>query len=153
MKNRILVPLDGSELAECALNYVRATIKEGAAGAVTLLNVVNTDISWAKIGYSSYSESIDRIREEHFLSAKQYLSDLESKLGSEGIEAIAVVLKASRPAPAITDFARQNNMDMIVLATHGHTGLQKMMLGSVTLEVLHDAHVPVLVITPEACRA
>ena len=65
----------------------------------------------------------------------------------------AEVLEADRPAPAITDYAHKNGMEMIVIATHGYTGLKKLMLGSVTLSVLNQSSGPVLVIRPEACRA
>jgi nucleotide-binding universal stress UspA family protein len=44
-------------------------------------------------------------------------------------------------------------MDLIVIASHGYTGLKKLMFGSVALGILHDAHVPVLLIRPESCLA
>ena len=54
MRKKVLVPLDGSELAECALNHVKNLIKDGFIGEVTLLNIVNTNMLWADSGYSSY---------------------------------------------------------------------------------------------------
>ncbi len=49
MYKKCLVPLDGSELAECALNHVKNLVKEKSVGEVTLLNVVKVDIPWAEI--------------------------------------------------------------------------------------------------------
>ena len=47
---------------------------------------------------------------------------------------------------------RDNGIDLIIIATHGYTGMKKLMFGSVALEVLHSSHVPVLLIRPESCR-
>ena len=55
-------------------------------------------------------------------------------------------------ADTITEYAQKNGMDLIVMATHGHTGFKKLMLGSVAFGVLQESHVPVLIIRPEACR-
>ena len=52
----------------------------------------------------------------------------------------------------ISDYAKENGIDMIVIATHGYTGLKKLMLGSVALGVLQESHVPVLLIRPDSCR-
>jgi nucleotide-binding universal stress UspA family protein len=92
------------------------------------------------------------MREAFFASARKYLAKIESQLNSEGIEVKTEVLEANQPDRAITDYARTNGIDMIVIATHGYTGMKKLMLGSVALSVLHDSHVPVLLIRPESCR-
>ena len=52
----------------------------------------------------------------------------------------------------ITDYAQEHGCDLIVIATHGYTGMKKMMLGSIALKVLHQSHVPVLLVRPEACH-
>ena len=150
MYKKVLVPLDGSELAECALNHVKNLIKDGFIGEVTLL--VNTNMLWADSGYSSYVANIEEIRNELLVSARKYLANVESKFGSEGIKVKTEVLEATAPAYAITEYALKTGMDMIVIATHGYTGFKKMMLGSVAFGVLHQSHVPVLLIRPESCR-
>ncbi len=50
------------------------------------------------------------------------------------------------------NYAEANDVDLIVIATHGYTGMKKLMFGSVALRVLHDSHVPVLLIRSESCR-
>lgn len=152
MYKKVLVPLDGSELAECALNHVKNLIKDGFIGEVTLLNVVNANMSWADSGYSSYVANIEEIRNTLLVSARKYLADVGSRLASEGIKVKIESLEANRPAHAITEYALKTGMDMIVIATHGYTGFKKMMLGSVAFGVLHQSHVPVLLIRPESCR-
>jgi len=150
MYQKILVPLDGSELAECALSHVINLAKGGAAGEVTLLNVVNVPIP----GRGEYAGRIDinAIRESLFMESRTYLAGVESQLASEGITVKMESLEGNRPAETISDYAQKNGMDMIVIATHGYTGLKKLMLGSIALEVLHDSHVPILLIRPESCR-
>ena len=150
MYKKVLVPLDGSPLAECALDHVKTLVKEGSAGEITLFNVVKVDAPWAEM-YGQHFD-INVMREALFASARKYLAGVEADLGAEGIKAKTATLEANRPAQAITDYARKNGIDMIVIATHGYTGMKRLMLGSVALSVLHDSQVPVLLIRPESCR-
>jgi nucleotide-binding universal stress UspA family protein len=152
MFKKALVPLDGSEMAECALNHVKTLIKDGSIGEATLLNVVNINISWTETGYSNYGTAIDEIRDEILFSAKKYLAEVESQFDSEGIKVKTEVLKTTMPAHAIAEYADKESMDVIVVATHGYTGFKKMMLGSVAFGVLNQSHVPVLLIRPESCQ-
>jgi len=153
MYKNVLVPLDGSELAECTLFHVKNLVKDGSLGEVTLLNVVKVDFSWI-LAESEYPQGFDinAIREPLFAKSRKYLADTESQLVSEGIKVKTASLEGSRPADTITDYAQKNGMDLIIIGTHGYTGLKKLMLGSVAFRVLHQSHVPVLLIRPESCR-
>jgi nucleotide-binding universal stress UspA family protein len=148
MYENVLVPLDGSQLAECALNHVKKLIQAG--GAVTLLNVVDVAIPLA----DEFQKTIDIniIRKQVRIVSEKYLADTESRLGSEGIRVKTKVLEGNKPAHAITDYAKENGMDLIIMATHGYSGMKRLMLGSVALGVLHESPIPVLLIRPEACR-
>ena len=154
MYKKVLVPLDGSALAECTLSHVKNLCKDGSVGEVTLLNVVKVDLPWAAMGSDQYPKGIDinAIREPLFIASRKYLADIESRLGSEGIKVKTESLEGNRPADTITEYAQKKGMDMIIIGTHGYTGLKKLMLGSVAFGVLHQSHVPVLLIRPEACR-
>ena len=151
MYHKVLVPLDGSKLAECALTHVKTMVKEGFAGDVTLLNVVHVDAPYSEL-YGKHFD-VTAMRKAYFTAASKYLADVEARLGTEGISVKTEVVEQKRPAPAITDYALKNGIDLIVIATHGYTGLKKLMLGSVALSILHDSHTPVLLIRPEACRS
>lgn len=150
MYQKILVPLDGSELAECALAHVKSLVKDGAAGEVTLLNVVNMFIPVS--GEVPVRIDINEIRENLFMESRKYLAEVESRLASEGIEVKTASREGILTADTISDYARENGMELIIIATHGYTGLKKLMLGSVALGVLHESHIPVLLIRPESCR-
>lgn len=150
MYDKILVPLDGSTLAECALTHVKMMVKERFIGEVTLLNVVRIDAPYSEL-YGKHFD-INVMRKAYFESARKYLADLEARLVSEGIRVKTEVIEHNQPASAVRDYALKNGIDLIVIATHGYTGLKKLMLGSVAMSILHDSHVPVLLIRPEACR-
>jgi len=153
MYKKVLVPLDGSELAECTLSHVKNLFKDGSVGEVTLLNVVKVDIPWVGEG-EEYTQRIDlnAIREELFTKSRKYLAEMESRLVSEGIKVKTESLEGNRPADTITDYARKKGMDLIIIGTHGYTGFKKLLLGSVASGVLHQSHVPVLLIRPESCQ-
>ena len=95
---------------------------------------------------------INAIRESLFIASRKYLADIESRLGSEGIKVKTESLEGNRPANTITEYAQEKGMDLIIIGTHGYTGLKKLMLGSVAFGVLHQSHIPVLLIRPESCR-
>jgi len=150
MYKKILVPLDGSELAECALSHVKDLVKAGLVEEVTILNIFWSHIVPVEYWYgvSGYDEFKEKARE----ASMNYLADVESRLGFDQIKVITESLEGGRPGNIISDYAQNNGIDMIIIATHGYTGMKKMMLGSVALAVLHNSHVPVLLIRPESCR-
>ena len=133
------------------MSHVENLVKDGAVREVTLLNVVTVYIP----GHGELHLGpidINAVRENLFMESRKYLAGVESRLASESIKVKMESLEGNRPADIISDYAQKNGVDMIVIATHGYTGLKKMMLGSVALEVLHDSHVPVLLIRPESCQ-
>ena len=150
MYPKILVPLDGSELAECALIHVKTMLQEGFAREAILLNVVHVDAPYSEL-YGAHFD-ISKIRKAYLEAAGKYLAGVQARLGTEGIQAKTEVVEHDRPGSAITDYAAKNGLDLIVIATHGYTGLKKLMLGSVALSILHHARTPVLLIRPEAIR-
>jgi nucleotide-binding universal stress UspA family protein len=152
MYKKALVPLDGSELAECSLSHVINLAKNGSVGEVILINVVLFFVPVAEGGIPVYRE-LPEMRGKASGSSNKYLAGVESRLASEGVKVRTESLEGERPAEIISDYARKNGIDLIIITTHGYTGLKKMMLGSVALELIHDAHMPVLLIRPESCRA
>jgi nucleotide-binding universal stress UspA family protein len=155
MYRKVLVPLDGSELAECSLNHVINLAKDGSIGEVILLNMVIIELPLNEIN-SEYliGQGFDynAFRDAHLEKSRKYLAGVQAKLSAEGIKVIAASIEANRPAHAITEYAVQHGVDMIVIATHGYTGIKSVLLGSVAFKVLHESHVPVLLIRPETCQ-
>ncbi len=147
MYNRVLVPLDGSSLAECVFDHLIALAKSGNIGEVMLLRVVEIPPGWAKEGVDFQGIQGPIIEE-----AKVYLSQVRDRLAKGGISKIMMEVSVGKPADRISESARKHGIDMILIATHGSTGIAKWVLGSVADRIVHTSHVPVLVIRPEGCR-
>lgn len=109
MYKKIIVPLDGSELAECTLSHVKNLFKDGSVGEVTLLNVFKFDLPWALMESEHHIQHIDinAIREPFLVRSRKYLADIESRLVSEGMKVKTESLEANRPADAITEYAQE----------------------------------------------
>jgi len=150
MYQKVLVPLDSSELAECALPEVKKLAGGGFIGEVILLNVVEIDLMGIPTTHTRIID-INALRNAHLDKSRKYLEKIQSRLISEGIKVKNESLEGT-PAQTIVNYAETNAVDLIVIATHGYTGMKKLMFGSVALRVLHDSHVPVLLIRPESCR-
>jgi len=150
MQKKVLVPLDGSELAECALFHVENFAKDGCIGEVTILRVLAINIPWEPV----YAEGFDLgvFRERAFAESQKYLDGVASRLSAQGITVKTESIEANHPADFISDYARNNGMDVIFVATHGHSGMKRMLLGSVAFGILNQSYVPVYLIRPEACR-
>jgi nucleotide-binding universal stress UspA family protein len=157
MYKRILVPLDGSQLAECSLNHVKNLAKDGSIGEVILLHAVTIELPLQEINLddTSFAKTFDFIafRNERLEQSKKYLETAQLQLIPAGIAVTLESIVSGRPAHTIIDYAQQKGMDLIVLTTHGRTGLKKMLLGSVAFKILHESSVPVLLIRPESCLA
>ena len=155
MYKKILVPLDGSELAECALNHVKKMFKGCPGAEVVLINAVVTELPWREINPGEIGRApafdFNAYRQTFLDKSSKYLANVQSRLVSEGIKTQTETLDSNSPSSTITDYAHKRGVDLIVIATHGYTGMKKMMLGSTALKVLHESNVPVLLIRPEAC--
>jgi nucleotide-binding universal stress UspA family protein len=102
--------------------------------------------------HSGKQFDLDKMREPLFAASRKYLAKVASQLSSKGVKVTTEVLEANRPSYTIMDYAQEKGMDLIVMATHGHTGFKKLLMGSVAFSVLHESHIPVLLIRPESCR-
>jgi nucleotide-binding universal stress UspA family protein len=146
MYQKILVPLDGSELAECALPEIKKLISEGFPREIILLSVVT-------LPTLSVGEGIDYpgLRKSRIEKFQQYLDGVRSRIAAEGITLKTEILEGEA-AQAIVNYTKKNAVDLIVIATHGYSGMKRLMFGSVALRVLHDSNVPILLIRPDAAR-
>ncbi len=152
MYRKVLVPLDGSELAECALPYVVDLVKNGGVEEVTILNVYSAHIEFMPSEYNYGGLAYADLKERVMEYSRTYLDDVESRLSAEGIKVNTQSVESLRPAKIISEYVREMGIDLIIIATHGYTGFEKLMFGSVALQVLHNSTVPVLLIRPESCR-
>lgn len=142
----LIVPLDGSELAEAVLPYVE--------DMATRLSLEVTLVRILRLGgaYAAYSEGLAYwgdagIDEELEADIREYLEKIADRLRAKKIKVAWKILRGA-PAICITDLARETSGDMIAMATRGRSGITRWMLGSVAEGVIRAAGDPVLVIPP-----
>ncbi|MGB3713289.1 MAG: universal stress protein [Candidatus Promineifilaceae bacterium] len=138
---KILVPLDGSELAERALVPALAFSK-AMSSQIIFVRVI--DASALPGGQDLYQRMIER----HESEVKYYLRSLQSRSLFSEIDTESVTA-AGRPAESIINFAQENDVDMIVISSHGRSGIGRWVYGSVADKVLHGATCNISLIHPQ----
>ncbi|MGQ9572228.1 MAG: universal stress protein [Dehalococcoidia bacterium] len=139
MIRRILVPLDGSELAESILGYV-VEIGRRSGASVLLLAAAHQETAWGE------EVPADHIGRQVAL-AQDYLEMKRKELEAKGLQVAAEVVRKPA-AEAILDRADADHVDLIAMSTHGRSGVTRWVFGSVADKVLHDTHRPLLLIRP-----
>jgi nucleotide-binding universal stress UspA family protein len=147
MYQKILVPLDGSELAECVLPHVKAIASGCDVKQLILLRVVEP-LHGGEIPSVITSEVL---QEADMKAAKEYLAKIKVQLSKDALKVEAEVL-TGRSAETITDFAQRNEVDLIALSTHGRSGISRWVFGSVADRIVRSSSVPVLLIRPRGCE-
>lgn len=140
--NNILVPLDFSEHSQNAISYAKE-IASAYDSKLQILHVIEETKhpAFSLSGKSSIFDLVPDIEEQ----SKNRISEMLSQApGSETKNNIFI--KAGHAAKDIIDFAWENSSDLIVIATHGLTGIEHLLLGSVTEKVVRMAHCPVVTI-------
>ena len=160
MYQKILVPLDGSEFAECALEHVKAIARGCSVPEVIVFRVVRpipselADVQMAGIGMPT--EWVSKTEKENQTEAQKYVSKVAKKLNSEGITAKGVTVKADPqtrdPAKQILDYVSKNQVDLIIMTTHGQSGVSRWWFGTVADRIVRHSSAPVLVVAPQGCR-
>ncbi|MBI3953925.1 MAG: universal stress protein [Chloroflexi bacterium] len=138
MFNSLLVPLDGSPLAEAALPY-GLLLAERLGARLLLLQ--------AQPVAAAGEEGPAPGRRGEQGAASPYLEGLQRQASARGL-ACKLAVVPGRPAEAILDTAASARCDLIAMSTHGRSGFTRWVLGSVADQVVHAASVPVLLIRP-----
>jgi nucleotide-binding universal stress UspA family protein len=152
MYQKILIPLDGSELGECSLEHAKAIAQGCNVADVILFRVIEplstqTMSALAEAGGDSVRKALAQNEQD----AKDYVLKVENKLKTQGIASRTVTVEG-RAADEILSYAEKNNVDLIVMSTHGRSGLSHFFFGSVAEKVSRHSRVPVLLLAPEGCR-
>ena len=134
MYDRILVPTDGSPSAEAAARH-GLVIAEAFDASVHVISV------------TADTERADRLAEAQ---ANDAISNLEELVERESDRSCQSVIEHGAPYEAILSYASENDIDLIVMGTHGRRGLSRVLLGSVTERVVRLSNDPVLAVPPHA---
>jgi len=141
MYKKILVPLDGSDLATKALDQTEKLAKTFGA-EIILFQVV----PFLPIYGSPELVTPLIVDEKQKESAERYLANLAEELKKRGHRVTAIVKTGQQVAVEIIDFAKEAGADLIVMCTHGRSGISRWVLGSVALKILTRAETPILLV-------
>lgn len=139
--NKILVPLDGSELAEAALAPALAFAEALSAHIVLLRVVVPLTI---KLDPGLYQRIIDSGKND----AEVYLNSIQSRSSFSSIHLKAEIV-VGKAAESIINYAQENEIDLIMMSSHGRSGIGRWVYGSVADKVLHQAACAIAIIHPQ----
>ncbi len=152
MYDRILVPLDGSKLAEVALDHASELAKRFKSRLILLQVISPIETLPGPGGTLLDSEGdgpallvdVDHGNTE-VRAADEYLNTLRANLAADGLNVTSRVLEGE-PVEGILREAKAADVSLIVMSTHGHGGLKHAQVGSVASSVLHDSSVPLHIV-------
>jgi len=151
MYRHILVPLDGSELAECVLPHVQAIAEGRDDCKVTLIRVVLPLHLYGGVESSFSPEERKRLEADSMKVAEDYLAGVVKHLKDTGIKAELEVLYGGQVVDEIVTYTEKNEVDLVIIATHGRSGVSRWVLGSVADRILRSMCVPVLMVRAPGC--
>ena len=143
MHTHILIPTDGSDLSDEAIQYGTALAKAVNA-KVTGVTVI-TPFHFLSGEPEMVADTLESYRERMTTVAAQRLSKVKQAANAAGVSCEVVHLEHEHPYKAIIDVANNKACDLIVMASHGRRGISAIVLGSETLKVLTHSTIPVLV--------
>lgn len=146
---RLLVPLDGSPFAEAALQPALNML--GTSGELTLVLIAELPDHVLRDENGRVLSYIDQQEQTRKIEARDYLTLVASRLRKQQPGAqISIEVRLGDPATGIIMVAAERVIDLVVMATHGRTGLRRAVVGSVAGDVLRTGSTPVLLVHPHA---
>ena len=137
MYKKIMVGYDGTKFSECALKEAMALAK-GSAAKLLLVSAPEIDVEFQAMA-----------PEANELMEKKARTDLDlaaAKVKKAGLSCETKIVVTTSTQEALVETAKKNKVDLIVLGTHGRTGLVRLLMGSTTARVIGHAHCSVLVV-------
>ncbi len=153
MYDRILVPTDGSKVAQAAVSHA-ITIATDNNATIDALYVADTDAISISLG----TEQVDRIRQGQFAEMTELREQAEAATGYVAKRASDAGIAVNEhhaggiPHRIIADYAAEHDIDLIIMGSHGRAGVRRALLGSVTERTLRSTSVPVLVVDYEGTK-
>jgi len=152
MYRKILVPLDGSKLAESVFPHLE-NLLQGLKETPEIIITQAVDPISVPVGREAMQFStIDQVKEyesHRRKDAEKYLGETATLLAARGISTKIVIL-TGKAGDVLADYVRKNGVDLVVIATHGRSGIKQMVMGSVAQFLTHSLSVPILMVHPAA---
>lgn len=150
MYKKIMVPLDGSTLAECVLPHVDAFVTGCQVAAIVFVRVIETTPTYHSSAtraedFAKIQENAKKIEEERKAAAAGYLEAVTRRMKTDGVKYQTEVI-VGKVAESLIDYVNANEIDLILIATHGRSGISRWVRGSIADRVLRSSRVPVLMV-------
>ncbi len=144
MYKRIMIPLDGSQVAECVLPHAETFLKNGLVETAVLIRILEPlPIPMFEAGVNvEYMENVLKNNERQAL---EYLQKIADGLSKYGVSIKCEVLEGPI-ADTLASYAEDNKVDLILVATHGRSGIGRWVMGSVADRILRSSRVPVFMV-------
>jgi nucleotide-binding universal stress UspA family protein len=149
--NRILVPVDFSAHSEKAIRYA-TTLANKFGAHLSLLHVIEDPFITGAWQAEAFIPNIPELLNDLIKAAEKRMAEQKQKLAADG-SVVETVVITGRPASAIVEQASAGTFDLIVMGTHGRTGLSHALLGSVAERVVQKAPCPVLTVHDAAAAS
>ena len=165
MYQKVMVPLDGSDLAECVLPHVKDFIKSSLAKTVVFVRVIEPlpllvygelaetfPLSTYAEPYADRLDHWQSVEAERKSAAEEYLKKASSFLNEYG-ERVQCEVLVGKVAQTIAAYAEDNKVDLTMIATHGRSGVSRWIMGSVADRILRSSSGPVLMVRAPASKS
>jgi nucleotide-binding universal stress UspA family protein len=143
MYKHILIPTDGSELAGRGVEHGLALASALGARATVLTVMEPLD---ARLAHDALTAPVGRYEQSIDQTMKLRFAEVEKRAAEHGVEVDLTHELDEHPAEAIVRSAKLHKCDLIVMSSHGHRGVKRLLLGSQTAEVVTTSTIPVLVV-------
>jgi nucleotide-binding universal stress UspA family protein len=149
MYKRIMVPLDGSKLAECVLPHLETVVKGSRSPEVIAVQAVEPlSVPYGReVAKFTSLEQVETFETHQKAEAEKYLKGVVARLRKSGVNARADVVYG-KAVDALSDYVAKNKIDLVVIATHGRSGISRWAWGSVASRLIRSVRVPVLMVRP-----
>jgi nucleotide-binding universal stress UspA family protein len=152
MYKKIMVPLDGSELAECVLPHLETIVKGCESPEVIVVKVVEPlSVPYGReVSQFTSMKQVEAFETHQKADAEKYLEKVIARLKKTGVNAKAKVIYG-KAGEALSDYATKNKVDLVIIATHGRSGISRWVWGSVADRLVRSVCVPVLMVRAPGC--
>ncbi|WP_137285625.1 universal stress protein [Halorussus salinisoli] len=141
MTLQVLVPLDGSECSSQALEYTLETFPDAVVTTIHVINPIESVYAVEAGGLPVAEEWYDNAQER----ASEIHEDAQEFADEYGVE-LDTATEVGKPARTMLEYADEHEIDQIVMGSHGRTGVERVVLGSVAESVVRRAQIPVTVV-------
>ena len=146
MYQQILVATDGSELSQKAVDSAISLASLTGAGLIAIKVVPRYPQSYFEGGLALTALDVGRIEKQWSDEGQGVVEGVKQAALARGVKALAITIQSDVVSDAIIATAKKYQCDLIVMASHGRKGVERLLLGCETQQVLTHSHIPVLVL-------